>query len=149
FIELLRRGSNRPDGRLDPEHTVDVLVDYETFCRALGLPTNTPASEALDTLEARRGEIGDGPVLPTATLSRLCCDSFISRLVFGPDGEILDLGRRQRLFSPAQRRAIRARDGGCVFPGCDRPGNWCDVHHVIEWDDGGHTVVVNGACMCR
>lgn len=146
LIELTRRGAARPDGRLDPEHTVDVLIDYETFCRALGLPTTTDPIDALDTM---RAEILDGPVLPGSTLERISCDSWVRRLIFGPDGEVLDLGRSQRLFSTAQRRAIRIRDGGCVFPGCDRPPQWCDIHHVIEWDDGGNTIVHNGACMCR
>jgi hypothetical protein len=47
--------------------------------------------------------------------------------VLGGDGEVLDLGRTLRLFTGAARRALLLRDGGCAFPGCDRPAQWCDV----------------------
>ncbi len=52
---------------------------------------------------------------------RLGCDASVTRIVFGPDGIPLELGRSLRLFSPAQRRALAVRDGGCRFPGCTRP----------------------------
>src|SRR6266511_640383 len=57
-----------------------------------------------------------------------------------PDGgELLDLGRAARLVSTAQRRALTLRDQGCRFPGCDRPPQWTDAHHLIPWAHGGPT----------
>lgn len=51
----------------------------------------------------------------------LLCTGWVRRLTRDPiTGNIVDLGRRQRLFSRAQRRALVYRDRGCVFPGCDR-----------------------------
>jgi hypothetical protein len=41
------------------------------------------------------------------------------------------------------------RDGGCRFPGCDRPHSWCDAHHVVHWADGGETAVRNLLLLCR
>jgi len=41
------------------------------------------------------------------------------------------------------------RDGGCVFPGCDLPTNWCDAHHIIPWDPHGLTDLPNLALLCR
>jgi len=53
------------------------------------------------------------------------------------------------LFTPAQRRALALRDGdGCAFPGCDRPGSWCDAHHLNHWVDGGPTDLSNGVLLC-
>ena len=52
-------------------------------------------------------------------------------------GAVLHLGRTRRTASPAQRLALAARDGGCSFPGCDRPPEWCETHHAIPWADGG------------
>jgi hypothetical protein len=30
-------------------------------------------------------------------------------------------------------------DKHCQFPGCDRPAEWCDVHHLDDWVNGGRT----------
>jgi hypothetical protein len=45
--------------------------------------------------------------------------------------------------------AITYQDGGCVFPGCDRPPSWCDIHHCQPWSHGGSTSLDNGAFLCR
>jgi Domain of unknown function (DUF222) len=79
-----------------------------------------------------------GPIHPHA-IERLLCDSSISRVVTGPDSRPLNAGRTRRTPTPAQRRAIIARDQGCRFPGCDRPPGWCEAHHTTPWHDGGPT----------
>jgi Domain of unknown function (DUF222)/HNH endonuclease len=61
----------------------------------------------------------------------------------------LDVGRASRVVQPAQRSALSVRDGGCVFPGCDRPLAWCDAHHLVHWLDGGPTDLANLALLCR
>jgi hypothetical protein len=128
-----------------------VVVDYATFRRALGAtdPDGGAGERFKFTPAGPRCEILDGAAVPLATVQRLACDDWITRLVFDPAGEILEQGRRTRLFSSAQRRAIRVRDGGCVFPGCDRPPEWCDVHHLVPWSQGGPTDITNGAALCR
>jgi len=59
------------------------------------------------------------------------------------------LGRNERFASPKQRRAALIRDGGCTFPGCDRPVGWLDIHHVLDWDHDGPTDIANLAALCR
>lgn len=151
LADLAGDGLAGTDGRVNPDRTINVMVDYDTLLRLLGgaqLPAAEPPSA--DTLTRWRQHLLNGDAsLPDAALERLLCTSWISRVVFGPDGEILDLGRRARLFTPAQQRAIRARDGGCAFPGCDRPPQWCDIHHLEHWEHGGETDVGNGVCLCR
>ena len=93
-------------------------------------------------LIARPDEVDD-------LLAEEACDATFYRIVFGADGEPLDVGRDTRRWPNGIRRAITARDGGCVFPGCDRPPSWCDVHHCQHWEDGGETNVDNGALLCR
>ena len=66
----------------------------------------------------------------------------------GPS-EVLDLGRRTRVVTPAQRRALAVRDGGCVFPGCDRPPPWTDAHHLVHWLDNGPSNLDNLVLLCR
>src|SRR3546814_20765473 len=56
--------------------------------------------------------------------------SAITRIVFGPDGAVLDVGRAQRTVTGQMRRAVIARDQHCVYPGCDQPPSRCEVHHA-------------------
>jgi hypothetical protein len=82
-------------------------------------------------------------------LAEAGCDSPMYRIVVDADGEVLDVGRDTRAWPRGIRRAITHRDGGCVFPGCDRPPSWCDIHHCDHWEAGGPTSVDNGALLCR
>jgi hypothetical protein len=67
----------------------------------------------------------------------------------GAPVELLELGRATRTIPPALRRALAARDGGCVAPGCDRPPQWSDAHHLEHWADGGPTDLGNLVLLCR
>jgi len=89
----------------------------------------------------------DEPVAATS-IQQLVCDAGFARMIIGPDGQVLQLGRTERLFSAAQRRALAVRDGGCVWPQCTAPPSWCHAHHVIPWQQGGETDVGNGALLC-
>jgi hypothetical protein len=87
--------------------------------------------------------------VPRAVLRRLACDSAVTRIVFGPDGAVLDVGRAQRTVTGQMRRAVIARDQHCVYPGCDQPPSRCEVHHAVtHWADGGGTSVANSALLC-
>ncbi|MPY97376.1 MAG: DUF222 domain-containing protein [Actinophytocola sp.] len=78
----------------------------------------------------------------------LACDARIMPAVLGSRGEVLDLGREQRLANTAQRRALALRDKGCVFPSCTRPANWTEAHHIRGWIDLGPTDLDNLALLC-
>lgn len=93
-------------------------------------------------------EIGQD-VLDKYTIDRLACDGDFRRIVFGPKTEIIDIGRRLRLVTKPMRDAITARDRHCAFPGCDRPPQWCDAHHIIPWWEGGPTSTGNLILLCR
>jgi hypothetical protein len=85
--------------------------------------------------------------LSAATIRRLACDANIIPLVLGSNSEPLDVGRLERLVTKAMRRALDARDRGCVV--CGAPPVMCDAHHLISWLDGGDTKVSNLALLCR
>ncbi|WP_019930104.1 HNH endonuclease signature motif containing protein [Nocardia sp. BMG111209] len=55
------------------------------------------------------------------------------------DGRPLYLGRTKRIATADQRIVLHARDIGCTFPGCTKPGYLCQVHHRTEWSAGGTT----------
>lgn len=77
------------------------------------------------------------------------CNQRIIPMVLGTASQPLDVGRAQRSFSQAMRRALHVRDRGCVVPGCPRPSSWCEPHHLDEWAKGGVTAVSNAALLCR
>ncbi len=67
------------------------------------------------------GELAGGGILTAGAVRRLVCDAGIIPAVLGAQSEILDLGHQARLPSTGLRRLLAVRDGGCLFPGCDRP----------------------------
>ena len=111
----------------------------------------TTGAPSLSGLLASGGPVftETGGRAPRALLRRLACDSGITRIVFGPDGAVLDVGRAQRTVTGQMRRAVIARDEHCVYPGCDQPPSRCEVHHAVRhWADGGNTSVANSALLC-
>jgi Domain of unknown function (DUF222) len=83
-----------------------------------------------------------------ATARRLACDAGIIPVLLGSRAEPLDIGRLTRTVPTGLRRALALRDGGCRFPGCDRPAGWCDAHHLTAWADGGPTSLANLVLLC-
>jgi Domain of unknown function (DUF222)/HNH endonuclease len=92
-------------------------------------------------------EIEDGPALPAETARRLACDSSLETVI-EQDRRPLSAGRKTRTIPPALRRALRSRDRGCRFPGCDRR-RFVDAHHVHHWAHGGDTTLSNLLLLCR
>jgi hypothetical protein len=88
-----------------------------------------------------------GPVGP-GLLGVMACDALIERVLLAPTGAVLDLGRTVRTITPPQRRALTARDRGCVIPGCTAPAEWCHGHHVVWWEHLGPTDKNNLALVC-
>src|SRR3954451_9306338 len=95
-------------------------------------------------------ETGFGAILSAARARWAACDGTLTRIVLGPEGQPLDLGRSVRLVPPHLRRAVEVRDRHCVFAGCGAPSHWCDVHHLLEWVlDDGETSLDNSALLCE
>jgi hypothetical protein len=79
---------------------------------------------------------------------RIACDAAIIPMVLGSHSEPLDIGRATRTIPPAIRRALTLRDNGCIHPGCPKPADWCDAHHVHHWTEGGPTALSNLVLLC-
>ncbi len=121
-----------------PEISAGLVIDFDTLM----------GGENHSLHETRRELEQLGPIAQ-ATALRLACDASVFRTVMAGRSEVLDLGRSTRVVSRAQRRALRLRDRGCGFPGCDRPDEWCDAHHIWHWATGGPTDLVNLMLLCR
>ena len=90
----------------------------------------------------------DQPV-SAATARELAASAGVIPIILGGKGEVLDLGRAARLFTPAQKLAIVERDGGCAWPGCRRPPSHAQAHHIRWWKrDRGPTDLANGVMLC-
>jgi hypothetical protein len=89
----------------------------------------------------------DGPI-SMRTINQMIDNGGMQPVFFGSTGAILGLGSKERCFTPLQRKAITARDGGCIIPGCTSPAHWAEIHHVIPWRHGGETHVDNGVLLC-
>jgi hypothetical protein len=149
-----------PDRRPSGQRRMDALLEVvrRGVASAEGVAT-TPKAElfvtvSLDDLVARSnaatvcGSGEAGKLVGPETARRIACDAGIVPVVLGKDGQVLDLGRRFRLFTSAQLRALWLRDGGCTFPDCTVPATWCDGHHLRHWADSGSTDLGNAALLC-
>ncbi len=89
-----------------------------------------------------------GPIAGS-TARRVGCDADVTYVGINDQGQATIVGREQRFFSWAQRKAMIARDGDrCAVPFCDRPIAWADAHHLLDWALGGPTRISNGALPC-
>jgi hypothetical protein len=95
------------------------------------------------------GELEWGGMIPADTVRRLACDSALTLIHVEGDGRPIDSGQATRTVPPSLRRALVARDRGCRFPGCDRPADWTDGHHLKHWSHGGETKLANLVLLCR
>jgi hypothetical protein len=111
--------------------TVVVTMDLERLRAGVG-------SAVLDT----------GARVSVGQWRRLACNAGVVPAVLGGGSVPLDLGRRRRLHTEAQRMAMAVRDGGCTALGCDRPPAWCEAHHEDAWSEGGGTSVDLGRLLC-
>jgi Domain of unknown function (DUF222) len=133
LMELCRQGSGSKRDGSGPRPQLIIRASVDTLAGIKGAPA---------------GELEGGGTVPAETVQRYACDSAISRIT----GQIeLDheLNHASRTLPAPTRRALEARDRHCVFPGCTRPVNWCDGHHLVWWTRGGATALPNLALMCR
>ena len=95
------------------------------------------------------GRLIDGPFLSTETVKRLLCDCTVHRVITDGRSSILDYGTSTRTVPVNLFNALVLRDQHCRHPGCDRPPDWCDAHHVKPWEEGGPTDLDNLVLKCR
>ncbi len=99
--------------------------------------------------DAPAARLEDGTPLSAQTARRLACEGSVTLLRVDHNGNPLEMGRARRLATRRQKKAMLARDGGCVFPACDRTADWCESHHLDHWVLGGKTNVDRMVLLCR
>jgi hypothetical protein len=114
---------------------VVVLIDHQTLVDGL-------------LREGSRCELADGTPISPETARRLACEAGVISAVLGSPSEPLDVGRRRRLATPAQRIALRLRSRTCEFPSCTVPHEWTKAHHVNPRKPGGLTDLEQLVALC-
>ena len=108
----------------------------------------SPACQLANPAHPRRCHLDDGPAISPAAAQALACHATVSWMLHDHDGNLLDVGRRHRLATPALRRAVRERDKGhCQLPGCN--SRRTDIHHIIAWANGGKTRLRDLILLCE
>jgi hypothetical protein len=162
ILDSLAAPQASPDGEPDTRHAGQRRHDAltETLTRVLrsgtlpdsgGVPVTILARTTLSELTTATGAAttSHGDTVSLTTLLQHAADAQIIPIICTDTGGILAYGRQRRLATKGQRLALAARDGGCTFPGCDRPAAWTEVHHIIAWLDGGTTDLDNMCLLCR
>jgi hypothetical protein len=157
-LDSLAKRRGPEDDRTHSQRMHDALAEAVHHAMDEGkLPRRNgvrPHVTVTTTLEGLKNEVGAPPAdlelslpISTRTLERIACDCTISRVLLA-DSMVIDVGRATRVTSAPRRRALRIRDKGCRFPGCDRPVNWSTPHHIVAWSRGGPTDLANEVLLC-
>ena len=140
------RGSESGDP--GPAPTVNLVVGFDSFNRHLeamlgGDPAPLDPSDPL-----HRCESADGVVVDYYDAIVAAAMGHVRRVVIDSAGVVVDMGRKQRLFTGALRDAVMLGSNRCVWPGCYQPASRCEADHVLPWGTAGPTTTHNGAPTC-
>ncbi len=133
---------------LTGEAVINIVVGQELFehhlRRALG---ERPAP--LDPANpAHRCETADGVVIDPYDMLVAAALGHVRRIVMDSAGVVVDVGRKQRLFTGALRDAVMLISHRCIWPGCYRPASQCEADHALPYSNAGPTAAHNGNPAC-
>jgi hypothetical protein len=157
-VDVLAKPKGPEDERTPRQRRADAVGELAMHAMEQGtLPRRHSVKPHINltmTLEGLKGELGVPPAdldlsLPISvrTAERLACDCTMSRVLLA-GSMVIDVGRATRTVSAPTMRALRVRDKGCRFPGCDRQVNWSNPHHIEFWARGGPGNLPNLVLLC-
>jgi hypothetical protein len=157
-LDGLARRKGPEDDRTRSQRMVDALGELVHHAMEQGtLPRRHSVKPHINltmTLEGLKGALGVPPAdlelslpISTRTAERIACDCTMSRVLLA-GSMVIDVGRATRVVSAPTMRALRVRDRGCRFPGCDRQVDWTNPHHIIHWARGGPNNLPNMVLLC-
>jgi hypothetical protein len=168
---ILASADSKPGASVPPQ--ISMIVTAETWEaakaardrrreRALS-PLGLPLDDSDDSDDGGSGCVDTGPApfwyppatyedgtpVPDSELAIAMCDCAITRIVLDADNAVINLGRRKRCYTGAQRTAVIARDRHCAWPDCQANARWCQIHHITWWERGGETSLDVGVLLCN
>jgi hypothetical protein len=151
-IAALCGRSGAGDERSRARRLADGLVELASHALDQGFATERGSvrphlqlTASVETVMGMRGAPGGdlefAGAVPAATVQRLACDASVRRVLLDSKSVVIDVGRARRVPSAPAMAALRVRDRGCVWPGCDRPASWTTAHHLVHWVPTVHRLV--------
>ena len=157
-LQALGAKTDAGDHRSARERRADGLVALAQHALDAGALPTTGGLRPQVTVVVHAGTLfgGDGPAARadhTGPIARphllaLACDADLHLARIAADGTLVSLHSGARSVPDGLRRAVNARDTGCVHRGCATPAAACHAHHVQHWADGGQTSIDNLALLC-
>ncbi len=148
-LEPLARRTRWDDDRNLEKRYADALVELAVG----GRPANLQITASVETVKglagAAAGEMEFSLPVSSTTVQRMACDCSVMRVLLDQESVVVDVGRSKRVISGPARRALKARDGHCQWPACERPASRCDGHHLVHWINGGNTELSNLILLCH
>src|SRR5213080_3098022 len=148
-LEPLAQPSGAHDDRNREQRYADALVELASA----GKPANLQVTATIETLKGLAGaaaaEMEFSLPISSTSVRRMACDCSVTRVLLSQDSMPVDVGRSRRVISGALGRALKARDGSCKWPRCERSASMCDGHHLVHWIEGGPTDLDNLVLLCR
>ncbi len=149
LVTIFRTAASRPADSTLPESTLNIVMDETTFHDALAELEMAPArSTPAMPFRFRRSETTSGILVDPVQALQATIWGHVRRVVIDSAGNVVDLGRRRRLFTGAIREAVMLHSPRCIWPGCTTPAGRCDADHHHDWQHGGHTASTNGGPTC-
>lgn len=150
-LTALAQPAATDDTRTADQRRADVFVDL-----LLGKPAQREVHVNI-TMPIDTALGGDSPAelsgygsIDAETARRLAGDATWRRILTdATTGAVLDVGRTTYRPPAALADLVIARDQRCVFPGCTRAAEACDLDHTVSWQNGGSTSADNLGPLCR
>ena len=148
---IFQKSVTAPANGRTPTPLVNILVDQRTHEEGLAAHGLIPFPHDLADLDLsqRRCETDTGIVLVPDDIVRASLLGHVRRVVMNSAGVVIEMGRRQRLFTGASRDAAKLMATNCNHPGCGVAATFAQVDHLVEWGDDGATDPENSSIACH
>ena len=141
------------DARTTTEKQADALFEIAAFYNknheVAGTPRHQPHVElSLDASTLHDMPIAvdsDGNIVDPVTTDTMLCHCAVHQ-IYRDQHVVLAYGRARYTVPKTLFRSVAARDGGCRFPGCDAPVQFCDAHHIRQWSHGARRTTTTCCC---
>ena len=153
LLKIFRTAAGAPADGKTPEPVLNLIMDVTTFEDVLTrdwnlLPQTEDRLFGQVPMEHRRSETSTGTLVDPQHALRAAIGGWVRRVVVDGAGNVIDYGRRRRLFTGAARDAVMLHSPRCTWVGCDTSSNVCNADHTVDWQHGGPTATTNGGPLC-